>query len=184
VIWSKKSPTVYSAEETKDAVGNAWKALELVVGWVKYADAKAAILLAATGVLGGLLFNMAKSMDPSKATSLAIGAVVLAATAIVVGGVLSIVALKPRNANQSGENPLFYLHVSNRAALDGVDATASRLTSKLIEQSSILEAISLQIISNSTVARRKFMWGNRALMSFGVALFSLLLLGVSLSAGI
>lgn len=184
MLWTKKNPDIHSPEETKDGVANAWKALDLVVGWVKYADAKAAILLAATGVLGGLLFNMAKSLDPGKVTSLAIGSIGFAATAILVGGVLSILALKPRNANQSGENLLFYVDISGRAAQDGVEATADRLTPKLIDQPSLLDAITLQIISNSSIARRKFMWGNRALMSFGVALFALLVLGGSLATGV
>lgn len=180
----KKTPGLYAPDETEDAIPNAWKALDLVVGWVKYADAKVAILLAATGVLGGLLFNMTRSLNPAGTSSLAIAAMALSATAIVVGGVLSIIALKPRNANQSGENMLFYIDISARASQDGVETTARHLTSNLVDQTALLNAVSLQIISNSKIAKRKFLWGNRALISFGVALFGLLLLGFSLIAGV
>ncbi len=38
----------------------AWRALSLVNDWVKHAEVKLGVVLTATGVSGGILFNLAK----------------------------------------------------------------------------------------------------------------------------
>lgn len=171
---------VPSEKKIETANVNAWKTLDLAVGWVKYADTKAAILLAASGVLGGLLFNMARALEGRTMSVANVSYMVLAAVAIAAGGVLSIVALKPRSAANGTDNFLYYTDLARRATNDGAQGATAILGSKLLDQQAVLDAIASQVVSNSSVARRKFVWGNLALMAFVVALLALLALGASI----
>lgn len=67
VLPTPACPTPGSGQEAPAPfAGNpelAWKALLLVVDWIKYAEVKAGGSIAAAGVLAGLLYNLVKSQS-------------------------------------------------------------------------------------------------------------------------
>ncbi|MCK2023573.1 hypothetical protein KZC52_11605 [Microbacterium sp. kSW2-24] len=73
---------------------HAWKALALVNEWIRHADAKAAVTLAFTGVLGTMTFNLVK--DFQHRTFWFDALVVLACVFLVAAGALCGWTLTPR----------------------------------------------------------------------------------------
>lgn len=156
----------------------AWKALGLVNEWIRHADAKVGVTVAATGVASVLLFNLMNGQqDPSK---FLVGAAVLTALLLLAGAVCGFASLIPRvrlNGRREPEtftNLLFYRHIGRGYADRGavyVDALG-RLT---LDAQGLTKHIGEQVYANATVADRKYTWSDRAIRSLGLAAFMLAL---------
>jgi hypothetical protein len=111
------------AEETTaiSEPDQAWKALSLVNDWVKHAETKSATILAATGVVGGVLYNLVKGRtDPGWWLTIVGG---LCGIAVVFAGVCSLLALTPRTGRISRLSTKLRAkgHLSTRPRLDALD---------------------------------------------------------------
>jgi hypothetical protein len=169
----------------------AWKALSLVNDWVKHAEAKSATTLAATGVTGGVLYNLVKGQnEPGFWLTVLAG---LSGVAVFLAGVCALLALIPRTgrarrfwtrirgvgrpdpATAPDEDPanlLFFKDVTQGYGSDSPTYTAvfGALTS---DKKKLTEHIARQIHANSGVAHRKFKWAERAIRWLAVALVAL-----------
>src|SRR5215210_3500651 len=87
---------------------HAWKALGLIVDWIKHAETKAGATMAASGVTGGVLYNLVKS-ESVIGIWLAIASV-LCAVAVLAAGVSAALALVPRLGARGDApiSPLYY----------------------------------------------------------------------------
>lgn len=155
---------------------DAWKTVDLVVGWVRYADAKAAIMLTVTGVLATLLLNIGREHLPSHddpgANWLAVGGAVL----LVLSGLCSMQALRPRRRRTSQPNLLFFTDLAARSKERGAAIARREVQAVLLDREALMGALTSQAVSNSVVATAKFRWGNSALLflaAAAAALFSL-----------
>ncbi|MCX5067699.1 DUF5706 domain-containing protein [Micromonospora lupini] len=77
----------------------AWKALSLVNDWVKHAEAKSATILAASGVTGGVLFNLVKNQTRPGWWLTIFG--ILCGSAVILAGTCALLALTPRTGRVS-----------------------------------------------------------------------------------
>src|SRR3954451_11037609 len=93
----RRTPLSQSPDVTDDIFdGNpdhAWKALGLIIDWIKHAEAKAGATMAAAGVTGGVLYNLVKSVNVI-GLWLAIASV-LCAVAVLAAGASAALALVP-----------------------------------------------------------------------------------------
>ena len=148
---------------------DAWAALDQVGQWTRFADAKAAVILASSGVLGGLLLGRPASAGHDAA---AIRGIMLGVglVAVALSAVFSLRALQPRLRIRrvTPTSLLFFDHVARRYAGDAAEYVAA------FTQASADDALSQDVIgqvwANSIVARRKFRQVTVATWLLGLAL--------------
>jgi hypothetical protein len=177
--WTRQQPAAVPtassmpAESTGPSPEDAWKALALVVDWIKHAETKAVATLAASGVVGGLLYSLVQSY---RGSNLAFRVAATACGVFVFGAGLGAgMTLRPRL--RSPEEPtslLYYDHVA-RIYRTRVDAYVESLTALMLDRSALLDAITTQIWANAHVARRKYYWGSLGTVSLLLALLMLAL---------
>lgn len=153
----------------------AWKALSLVNDWVKHAETKLGAILAATGVTGGVLFNLVKDRAHGSAVfNLASAA---CGVAIFIAGLCAMAGLYPRlrlrrTSTTDAANPLFFHDVANayRGDAPSYGAVLHTLTTN---REDLVRHLGQQIHANATVAQRKFRWADRAIRALLVAVLAL-----------
>jgi len=150
---------------------HAWKALGLVVDWIKHAETKAGVTLAATGVTGGVLFNLIK--DVKHPSWCLLGSMILCGVSVAAAGLCAGMVLWPRlRMKESPTSPLYFHHIARgHAAPDTYAVSLAELTKGA---EALVTEIASQAWANSVVARKKYFWG-------GVAIRFLLLALVALS---
>jgi hypothetical protein len=154
---------------------HAWKALSLVNDWVKHAETKLGVVLAATGVSGGVLFNLVKDRNH---TSYAFRiAAVVCCTAVLVAGICAVIGLYPvvrlrDRTTEETANPLFF-HDIARAYKGDAPSFGSVLHTLTTNPVDLVRHLSQQIHANATVAQRKYRWANRAIRALLLDLVAL-----------
>jgi hypothetical protein len=148
---------------------DAWRSLQQVNEWVRFADTKAAAVLAGSGVLGGVLVAAVPSLADFRAHTTR---AVLLSVAIICVGVSSLLSLRilaPRLRTGEPRSLIYFDHIARRYAADcngfvdnylALARTADDLSRQVAEQ----------IWSNSRVARRKFVRVSLAVRFLGVAM--------------
>jgi len=152
----------------------AWRTLGLMNDWIKHADAKAGITLAATGTGAVLLFNLTKSIPPDSQwlyfTPSAVCTALLLWTAFCCTK-----ALIPRTKSTDEvvssqtlkqKNPLFYGDIATGWKRESYVRLASRLS---MDNESLIAHLGAQIHVNGDIATIKFRWTNRAVRWLAVA---------------
>jgi hypothetical protein len=148
----------------------------LVNDWVKHAEAKLGVTLAATGVSGGLLFNLVK--DRGDTTWAFNVAAAVCCVAVFVAGVCAMIGLYPvvrlrqRTADEA-INPLFFHDIATAYKGDAPSYSAV-LHTLTTNPDDLVRHLSQQVHANATVAQRKYRWANRAIRAL---LLDLLMLG-------
>lgn len=153
----------------------AWKALGLVNDWIRHADAKVGASLAASGVVGAILFNLVK--DLKAVSGIVLVLVVVCCVTILVGGISASIALMPRVRarwwrREEPTSMIFFDHISRAHKNDApsyVEVLGS-LTSRKVD---LTKHIAQQVHSNAAVAQRKYRWANLSLLALTVAMLSL-----------
>ena len=145
----------------------AWRTLGLMNDWIKHADAKAGISLAATGTGAILLFNQTKAIKPGSCWWL-YAPVVLAALLLLCAAFCCTKALIPRTkatdqvvsaSTLKKKNPLFYGDVAREWKREPF----IRLTIQLSrDDEALIKHLGAQIHVNGDIALTKFKWTNRA----------------------
>jgi hypothetical protein len=149
----------------------AWKTLDLVNDWIKHADAKIAVTLAATAASGVMLFNLAKGASRHghwfvalvTLTALGLGFTALCAFTAIVPRVTLVKKKQP----EKFDNLLFYRHIAN-GYRNKANAYALALGSLTMDRQSLTQQIAEQVHANSIVADRKYKWADRALRALAV----------------
>jgi hypothetical protein len=171
------------AAETCPQPEHAWKALSLVNEWIRHAETKAAAVLAAAGVTGGVLYNLVKSQQhPScviNVLAMLCGGLVFAA------GFCATATLIPRRNVSGGaenfSNLLFYSHVA--LAYRNDEPTYAQVLAALTSNPhDLTRHLANQVHANSVVADRKFVWATRGIIVLVAALATLGALAVVIGA--
>lgn len=155
----------------------AWKALSLVNEWLRHAEAKLGVIVAAAGVSGGVLFNLVKDhTDRSIAFKIATA---ICAAAVLVAGVSAMAGLYPvvrvgrvRRSGGESVNPLFFHDIarSYRGDAPRYGAILGTLTTN---PDDLVRHIGQQVHANATVAQRKYRWANWAIRALLVDVLAL-----------
>lgn len=164
---------------------HAWRALTLVIDWNKHAETKAGLVLAASGVTGGVLFNLVKN-KPDPGVILGSFAVVCA-TAILLAGISAAMCFlpqltvpeRPRRPARRTEpgpeadpSPLFFHDIATKhprrphTYYDDLH----RLTSS---PETLVREIAEQVWANSQVTDHKYTWATRAVICLLIAVLGL-----------
>jgi hypothetical protein len=158
----------------------AWKALSLVNDWLRHAETKLAATLAATGVSGGVLFNLVKNHDHgsvlfniSAATCFA--GVIVAGTFALVGLFPRVQLSRPQETKDEPINPLFF-HDIARAFKGDAPSYSAILHTLTTTPDDLVRHISQQVHANSTVAQLKYRWANWAIRALLLGLVGLAVL--------
>jgi hypothetical protein len=151
----------------------AWKALSLVNDWVKHAETKLGVTLAAAAATGTVLFNLVKDHSHTSA-AFDVTAVVCCAS-LLVAGACAMIGLYPvvrlgRGVTNDAVNPLFF-HDIARAYKGDAPSYGSVLHTLTTNPDDLIRHLGQQIYANATVAQRKYSWANRAIRAL---LFDLL----------
>lgn len=172
---SADGPVALPEEAGEGFDGNAdhaWKALALVIDWIKHAETKAGATLAAAGVSGGVLYNLVKDQaNPDGYLPLA---AVLCTIAVFAAGSSAALAFIPRLGRRADapESPLYFKHIAKKHPrkphtyfddLSRLTASAEDLVGEIAEQ----------VWANSQVAARKYTWASRAVICLAIALLML-----------
>ncbi|MFD9978182.1 Pycsar system effector family protein [Streptomyces sp. NPDC059017] len=152
---------------------HAWKALGLVIDWIKHAETKAGATLAATGVTGGVLYNLIK--DTSTPSTWLIVSTALCALAVLAAGLCAGLVLWPRLRMKEDPTSLLYFHHIARGHAIG-DTYATSLVALTKDMEALVTEIASQSWANARVAHDKYMWGGRAIR---LLLFALIALAVT-----
>ncbi|MBQ1096641.1 hypothetical protein KBY55_11190 [Streptomyces sp. b94] len=146
---------------------HAWKALGLVVDWIKHAETKAGATLAATGVTGGVLYNLVK--DVGTPSTWLIASASLCGLAVLAAGLCAGLVLWPRLKMREDPTSLLYFHHIARGH-SASDTYAMSLAALTKDMEALVTEIASQSWANSKVAHDKYMWGGRAIRLLLIAL--------------
>lgn len=161
----------------------AWKALNLVVDWIKHAETKAGAVLAATGVSGGVLYNLVKSQTPRSLTlNIAAGG---AGALLFAAALCAAIALRPRlRSKEEPTSNLYYLHIAKKHSRSaGSQAYADLVLEVTSDGAKLVNDIAVQVWANAHVASAKYAWINRAMAAFLVGLLLLAAVPVIITFG-
>jgi hypothetical protein len=180
----RKSPPPEPPEVLPDP-DQAWKALSLVNDWVKHAETKLGVVLAVTGVTGGVLFNLVRDRQDTS-WSFDVAAVVCSVAIFAAGlcamtGLYPVVRLRRRTTDEPG-NPLFFHDVA-RAYKGDAPSYGAILHTLTTSPADLVEHLSQQIHANATVAQRKYRWANRAIRALLLDLLALAALATLIALG-
>lgn len=153
----------------------AWKALSLVNDWVKHAEVKLGVVLATTGVSGGVLFNLVKNQE--HASQALDAASVISGTSVLAAGVCAMIGLYPRvtlqrRTSDGGDNPLYFEDIA-RLHKDDAPSYGVSLHMLIANPNDLVQHLGQQIHANATVAQRKYRWANRAIRALLLGLLAL-----------
>lgn len=157
-----------------DAIEHAWRLLSMVNEWVRFADAKAGAIYAASGVIATLLYGLVK--DLSKRPALLDITVVLTCVSLFLAVFLASWTLVPRtkgiDANAHQANLVFFDSIAHAYKRDRV-GYIKELKRLSIDGGALLEQLGHQIHANSIIASTKnkhVAWGMRASVASGILL--------------
>lgn len=144
----------------------------LVIGWVEHAERKAAVTLAAAGVVGGLLFNLVHNSTGSSVwlNALATGCATLAIGSAVSAGLALVPRLK---SHESATSPLYFHHIARSYPRAGGSDEYVRTLCAVFDDRSVGSEIARQTWSNAHVARSKYRWSGVAIVALWAATLAL-----------
>lgn len=157
-VWQETPHAERSLGTVAVSVGpdlaDAWKALDVALGWVRHAELKAATILGAAGVVGGILYSLLKA-DSSPSGPFTLAAAVCAA-ATLAAGVCSGLALRPRlRIRGRAAGQLFWLASQGGCCVHGLADLVS-------DREGLFAAITQQVRINSFIAYLKYRWSGAA----------------------
>lgn len=157
----------------------AWKALDLVNGWIRHSDNKAVAVLAAAAGAGVAFYNLTKdnlvkdTHHPDYPITLTAIACVLF---VLIAGLFAASAIIPRQKvkgqSEDNINLLFYSHIARKYKNDSpsYEDVLKTLTANKPE---LTRHIANQVHANSVVAERKFNLTGYSIMALAASLFCL-----------
>lgn len=148
----------------------AWKVLSLVNDWIRHADAKAGVTLAFCGVLGAMLFNLARdaSMRSCLLDVLIVGGCLFLVLTALLCGLTLTPRLKDADTDPKAINRVFFESVSRYFAGDrrGYIEALTEITSN---PSQLIKDLGDQIHANAKIATLKVRYAKWAIRSALVA---------------
>ena len=169
-IWSASTPTTPPVISSSSVTANgadpadAWQLLALVNDWVKHGETKLGVVAAFLGVLAAGLISLALANPHPSCLMLTLDG--LAGVGLLAALGSACIGLLPRHPTQSlasEANLLDFGDVSThyRTNTQGYTMDITRILGSSDE---LVGQISRQVVANSAVAQRKFVWANRAIL--------------------
>lgn len=157
----------------------AWKALSNVNDWIKHADSKTGITVAAAGASGVMLYNLVKNQsDPGLWLSIFSVLTGIAATATAIACAIAILprlTIDPRHPEAAFDrlrsepdlsSLLFFSHIAKKyKGKDGNPTFVEVFETLTSDSVQLTRQIAQQVHANATVAHRKFRWTNLAIIA-------------------
>ncbi|GAA0538994.1 hypothetical protein GCM10011581_06090 [Saccharopolyspora subtropica] len=156
---------------------DAWKAIQHTNDLIKVADTKAGAMLAASGVLGGMLVRALPAQNRWLVEWPHVGLLLLSTAAVSASILLSLRVFIPRLRTDTSRSLLYFDNVARRYARAADFVPVYRAA---LEDPQRLEAaLAEQLWATSRIARRKFRSVALAIWLFGAALVIALAAGLA-----
>jgi hypothetical protein len=149
-------------------IEDAWRLLNSVNEWVRYADAKASGALAGSGVLAGALATAGLSDKFKHASELAVVFGVASGFCAVVAAAIALWSLLPTLRAGEPASLIYFEHVARRFK-DDTAGHAAAVRELINDDALYFEQVAAQVWANSKVARSKFLASAWALAALGFA---------------
>jgi Family of unknown function (DUF5706) len=153
------------------ATDESWKLLEHVNEWLRFADAKAGAILAASGVLGGLMLSSIPTRSKALAHPLNAVLILIALAGIAASSLLTLRVLAPRLRTGEARSLVYFDHIARRYQSER-NAFVDNYLSLANDGDGLARQLTEQIWANSLVARRKFRQVSYATRFLGLSMFS------------
>ncbi|KAA0940813.1 Pycsar system effector family protein [Streptomyces apricus] len=164
---ARECMTAMAVGQQQTGPENAWRVLEVIRDWTKHAETKAATIMAAAGVVGGVLYSLvAGGGDRWDHSPWFAAAAVVSAVCTVAAGLTAGLVLWPRQRLSGGTEPtslLFYDHIGREHPTSHADYR-DRLSELLRDEDALVAAVADQVWANALVARRKYRWVGRSIV--------------------
>jgi hypothetical protein len=155
---------------------DAWKALQHTNDLIKVADAKAAAILAASGVLGGVLLRALPEQQLWLAEWPHVGLLLISIGSVSASILFALRVFVPRLRTEASRSILFFDNIVRSYAKVTEFVPVYRAT---LGNTARLEAsLAEQMWATSRIARRKFRSVTPAIWLFGIALIIALVAGL------
>jgi hypothetical protein len=149
---------------------HAWRALDLVNGWISHAETKAGASLAASGVVGGVLYHLmaGRKHSPWHLDVLA----TLCTVTVILAACCAGVSLWPRLKGLGDPtSALYFSHIARGHEKADTYTEVLRLLTQ--DPEALTEQIAQQVWANAGVAHKKYHWTGYSLICLLVAVGSL-----------
>ncbi|MFJ9420585.1 Pycsar system effector family protein [Streptomyces sp. NPDC101249] len=150
-------------------VVQAWQVLALVDDAAKHSDAKAGVMLAATGLIGSALYRVVGSWGrpgPIPVTCVAVGTVLLLCTGVCAG-----LCILPRTRYGRCAPSASSIHFEQIARCHPSAASyVGELAALTVNRDALFRDVASQAWGMAHVVSRKFRWCHRAIRSLLLAL--------------
>lgn len=150
-------PTIANPEQ-------AWRALDLVTGWIKHAEAKSGVTLTAALAVGTVLYDLVK--DQQRPSFWLGAAAVVCGVLVFAGAAATAWSLIPRLwRRDDATSDLYFDHIARRHARHtGSTDYAGALRVLAADNDRMITEIAGQVWANAHVARQKYKWGSVGLI--------------------
>ncbi len=155
---------------------DAWKALQHINDLIKVADTKAAAMLAAGGVLGGILLRTLPAQQRWLVEWLHVGLLLISIGSVSASILFALMVFVPRLRTDASRSILFFDNIASRYAKAADFVPVCRRT--LGDTARLEASLAEQIWATSRIAQRKFRNVTPAIWLFGIALITALLAGL------
>lgn len=150
---------------------DAWKSLSQINEWIRFADAKAGAVLAASGVLGAFLVNDVPRLEDFKVHTTRAVLIAIAVVCVGLSSLVSLHILAPRLRTGEARSLIYFDHIARRYANDRNGFAENYLGLTKVD-TDLARQIADQVWANSIVARRKFRRVSYAIRLLGAAMVS------------
>lgn len=149
-------------------IEDAWRLLNSVNEWVRYADAKASGALAGAGVLAGALATAGLSEKFKSASDAAVWFGAISGGFAIVAAAIALWSLLPTLRAGEPASLIYFEHVARKYKND-TKGHAAAVKALVTNEEEYFEQVAAQVWANSKVARSKFLASAWALTVLGVA---------------
>jgi Family of unknown function (DUF5706) len=134
---------------------NLWKVHDTVNDWIKYADTKAAAILAANGIMAGVASsNLVSVRGFVEKHPIALVALIPGAIAGGLSVFFCLRCLKPVLSFGQPTSLIFFAHIAQTH--DTHHRYAATIRQRFADEQAMIEEVSHQVLANSNVACKKF----------------------------
>lgn len=154
-------------DTVESVIEDAWRLLNSVNEWVRYADAKAGGALAGAGVLAGALASagLSDKFNDAPAGAVAFGAA--AGLCALIAAAVALWSLLPTLRAGEPASLIYFEHVA-RKFKDDTKGHAAAVKALVTDEEKYFEQVAAQVWANSKVARSKFLASAWALTTLGL----------------
>jgi hypothetical protein len=147
--------------------------LAFVNGLIQHAEAKAATTLAASGVIGGVLYNLAEN-ERHRSVAFSTSTITCGTFAVTAAGSAALALIPRLGTREEPTSLIYFYHIARKYAKAFGSARYVEELRALSENSDeLLREIAAQIWANAHVARQKYRWSSRALVALLLAILAL-----------